>query len=131
MTTYCKHQGANTLVKVRNVDGAWRVTNKCCLCNQIHGQSVPKRLVDMDALDEFVIGYANPGCAVCGHPETQWHHWFPQSLARKAKINPDAWPGAYLCSTCHDLWHRIVTPALLNRPEPKNRARHEWEAPKP
>lgn len=131
MTDYCHHQGRSSLVRTKIADGSWQVRKLCGQCRQPFGSAVNQRTVQMDALDEFVLGYTNPCCAVCGHPDTQLHHWFPQALARKAGINPDGWPTAYLCSTCHDLWHRIVTPALLNRPEPKNRARREWEAPKP
>lgn len=126
---YCKHSGKFSLVKTRIADGSWQARMCCGQCHNIYGSPVSQREIEMDALDEFALGYKNPPCARCGHPDTQLHHYFPQSLARKAGTNPDDWPTEYLCSTCHNQWHQFVTPGLVKRIA--NGERRVWEAPKP
>jgi hypothetical protein len=51
-------------------------------------------------------------CAICGAPG-QWHHWAPQAWAEQFGEEWTKWPCTYLCERHHQLWHRIVTPALV------------------
>lgn len=50
-------------------------------------------------------------CARCGSRNTEVHHWAPKGLFGEAEA--ENWPQAYLCKDCHDQWHRMVTPALV------------------
>jgi len=49
-------------------------------------------------------------CAKCGGRGAELHHWAPRSFF---KDQADSWPVDYLCKSCHDQWHRIVTPSLI------------------
>jgi len=51
-------------------------------------------------------------CAVCGKPNTEYHHWAPQSYYKLGGADWFKYPGAYLCKYHHHLWHAIVTPTL-------------------
>lgn len=49
-------------------------------------------------------------CEVCGASENvEVHHWAPAHL-----FGPecDKWPIGYLCRSCHNKWHRLVTPGM-------------------
>lgn len=46
----------------------------------------------------------NPPCARCGIYGTELHHWAPRHLFDDC----DDWPTAYLCPSCHQLWHNKI-----------------------
>jgi hypothetical protein len=51
-------------------------------------------------------------CARCGtFQHLELHHWAPQHLFHDA----DMWPTSLLCRTCHQHWHRTVTPNMNHR----------------
>lgn len=129
MNSYCRHRGPMTIVRTRIADGSWQVRSKCNECGNLFEKPLNQDYLDMASLPEYSQECRNPQCVVCGNLDTQLHHWFPQSLARKLNINPDMWPTCYLCSQCHDLWHRIVTPGLTKKIT--NGQRRKWEAPHP
>jgi hypothetical protein len=125
MPDYCKHRGRYNLVKTEIANGSIQVRKLCHECWQVFDSAVSKKGLDLDALELYETGYFNPPCARCGNPHTEFHHYMPRSLARKAKVNPEEWGGVYLCDDCHNTWHRIVTPGLV--PD----AERVWEEPKP
>lgn len=46
----------------------------------------------------------------CTRTDTQYHHFAPRHLFDDA----ENWPGDYLCSEHHALWHQVVTPNMTN-----------------
>jgi hypothetical protein len=111
---YCRHTGPQTIVRTKIADGSWQVRSECDECHRLFGTAIKQDYLDMESLSDYSQECHNPPCARCGHPDTQLHHYFPQSLARKSGENPDDWPTEYLCSKHHfDVWHRIVTPQLV------------------
>ena len=125
----CPSGTGHTLVRTRIADGSWQARKRCRGCGGLFDGPVSQKTIEMDVLDEYALGYKNPPCARCGHPDTQLHHYMPQTMACKAGINPDDWPTEYLCSTHHDQWHKLVTPGLVKRIA--NGETRKWEAPKP
>lgn len=51
-------------------------------------------------------------CAVCGNRNAELHHWAPLHLFGS---DAEKWPKDYLCKSCHDQWHRMVTPGMSDR----------------
>jgi len=123
MHRYCKHADHEyKLVRMSIANGTIQVKKLCRGCGQPWGDALKHEAVDMADLALYDSGYRNPGCARCGDPDTELHHYFPQSLARQADENPDEWPAEYLCARHHGMWHDAVTPKLVTR---------KWTAPKP
>lgn len=50
-------------------------------------------------------------CRKCGAIGAEWHHWAPKGIFGG---EADEWPVDPLCKKCHDQWHRMVTPQLVN-----------------
>ena len=48
-----------------------------------------------------------PACIICGHPQTELHHFAPQEY-RDLFENWAEWPTAYLCPKHHSQWHELV-----------------------
>jgi len=76
--------------------------------------AVKKSYIDPTGLP-IVKDKRSESCQVCGHFGVQTHHWAPVHLfGAEAWI----WPTANLCVTCHQRWHRLVTPNMaLKRAE--------------
>ena len=53
-----------------------------------------------------------PRCAKCGARGAELHHWAPRAMFGTEEA--DRWPTDHLCKTCHDEWHRLVTPQLVS-----------------
>ena len=51
-------------------------------------------------------------CSVCGNLGAENHHWAPVGIFGD---EADKWPTDYLCKTCHDRWHSMVTPSLVGK----------------
>lgn len=49
-------------------------------------------------------------CQVCGSRGAEEHHWAPKGIFG---AEAERWPKDYLCKACHDRWHRMVTPQLV------------------
>lgn len=55
--------------------------------------------------------YTERPCARCGATDmVELHHFAPRALFG---ADCDQWPKAYLCRSCHERWHTIVTPSLV------------------
>ena len=52
-----------------------------------------------------------PRCVRCGARGAEIHHWAPQAIFGTDEAN--RWPKDFLCKSCHDEWHRRVTPQLV------------------
>lgn len=111
---YCRHAGKTRLVRTQVSNGAWRVTRQCLVCQATFGDAL-KKAPGWESLPVVDSGYRGQPCAVAGCTETftAYNHWFPQALARRNGLNPEDWPGAYLCHRHHMEWHRLVTPGLV------------------
>lgn len=48
-------------------------------------------------------------CEVCGKGEAERHHWAPSCLFGD---EAEKWPTSLLCRSCHQRWHKLVTPNL-------------------
>jgi len=48
-------------------------------------------------------------CAVCGARDAELHHWAPRHIFGD---KCESWPKDYLCKSCHDQWHLLVTPNM-------------------
>lgn len=126
MPDYCRHRVGFELVKTTISNGSTQVRMLCHQCRDVYGAAVSQDDIDLEALQAFEVkGLINPPCERCGSPYTELHHYMPQSLARKARLNPEEWATGYLCDDCHNTWHRIVTPGLV--PDAERR----WTEPKP
>lgn len=114
-----------------NVDTEWRLFEsetksgarqfgwRCSICNQWQNKSGPgggfwisqdslaKAGVDFDSLP-FVPNPNLDRCIVCGERGAELHHWAPRSMFEDA----EKWPKDYLCKSCHDRWHLVVTPNI-------------------
>jgi hypothetical protein len=69
-------------------------------------------IASKDEVDEGIISYIpmhasdKPTCERCGVSGAEYHHWAPKYLFE----DTEKWPGSYLCISCHQRWHDIVTP---------------------
>lgn len=50
-------------------------------------------------------------CVRCGSRDAELHHWAPKGIFGNDEA--EMWPKDYLCKSCHDQWHRMVTPQLV------------------
>ena len=48
-------------------------------------------------------------CEVCNKNEGELHHWAPYYLFKEES---EKWPKSYLCRSCHQKWHNVVTPNM-------------------
>ena len=76
----------------------------------ISKNELASRGIDITAL-RVVRHMDQPRCARCGERAGEEHHWAPQALFGKEEA--DRWPKDFLCKSCHDEWHRLVTPQLV------------------
>ena len=110
----CSHPEFTTKRRVA-ADGHIQIVRKCNKCDELwQPEFVKKADVDVDALEwdePMPVTY----CEHCGQPYAQYHHFMPQSIARRIGENPDSWPTQNLCSKCHGLWHESVTPGLVKK----------------
>lgn len=112
---FCTH-GNFELVRFKTANGHIQLRKYCKNCKDVFGTAIAQEKFghDINRLRIIETKHYNDPCAVCGDKFTTYHHWFPQSIARKNGVNAERWPGAYLCSRCHALWHKLVTPGLLD-----------------
>lgn len=76
----------------------------------ISNEQLAEAGVDVTAtrIMEIVSGHR---CARCGSRGGEEHHWAPRAI-----FGPDvaeSWPKDWLCKSCHDTWHKLVTPQLV------------------
>ena len=92
----------------------------CLMCHwwsesSLGGLWIPKETleeygVDLSTIRTVVIN-ESPRCVKCGTRGAELHHWAPQAIFGQPEA--DGWPKDYLCLSCHQTWHRKVTPQLV------------------
>ncbi len=104
--TVCVHDKGSQLLALRARNGAIHVYTGCQIChaNLEGGRWHPAGNIDVTVLpvgmDRHLEG---PPCQVCGEFGTELHHWAPTAIFG---LEASAWPTAYLCTACHQEWHR-------------------------
>lgn len=107
----CPHDGDTAEFLHTAGDGSRQLYRGCVKCkHKIDGRALPH---NGQSIDDVPIGrddrWVNPPCARCGAFGTQLHHFAPQAIFGKAEAN--LWPTAWLCTDCHELWHRMMKEA--------------------
>ena len=76
---------------------------------------IPKEMILAEGVDLSLVRVVErmnqPRCARCNARGAEEHHWAPQAMFGKDEAN--RWPKDYLCKSCHDQWHQMVTPQLV------------------
>jgi hypothetical protein len=114
----CRHTDSHGYAILVAASGARHVVSWCFWCNERTGTGFVKREwcrangIDPEELEIVKDNRSEDyPCAVCGHHETELHHWAPGYLADNFE-DPHDWPTAWLCRKHHEEWHHAVTPAM-------------------
>jgi hypothetical protein len=115
----CKKITRVHLVRNITASGTSQVYWRCEVCKQNAGGSakwlphepIETYGVDIDTI-EVIKDDRTETCEVCGTLGAEFHHWLPQYLWDKFGEGAHKWPGGYLCHSCHERWHRTVTPGF-------------------
>lgn len=104
--TQCPHLHDNVELVHIFSNGSTHVFRGCSDCGRpVDGGRWLKQSPDglPVALDERTN---NPPCVRCGAFGTELHHFAPKALfgATEAEL----WPTTWLCSGCHNYWHRVI-----------------------
>jgi hypothetical protein len=92
-----------------NNNGHLIATLRCVVCG---GELATTGATESAALPVWADANHKIPCEHCGEKNgVEFHHWAPRHLFDDA----DAWPTAWLCVKCHQLWHRVVTPNMSHR----------------
>jgi len=134
---FCPHADA-LLMRVRSGNGAERLTMWCRDCQHhvadekgFAGKWIAKAdpqiaHVPYDSIpfleqDRFWRRCQGPCRQIT---ECEYHHFAPRKyFADEA----DNWPTGWLCDSCHDRWHALVTPALCTKYDPAAHCRQLLE----
>ena len=120
----CKADTESILYRQFNEGGHECFFWKCARCEKskvIDGvRFIAKRKVEgfLTAEQIFHLPYApnergpENRCVKCGRREAEKHHWAPRAIF--GDVECELWPKDYLCKTCHDRWHELVTPKLVH-----------------
>lgn len=95
----------------------------CARCNKRNPTGdnkfyIPKETVEAHLTQEqihdlpVIMPTVYSRCVRCGNRQAELHHWAPKGIFGDDEASQ--WPQDYLCKDCHDLWHRKVTPQLVN-----------------
>lgn len=83
--------------------------------SKLGGIWIPKETLVANGVDLSLVRVVEvleaPRCARCGARGAEEHHWAPRAIF--GKESADDWPKDFLCKSCHDEWHRRVTPQLV------------------
>jgi hypothetical protein len=117
--SYCKKLMTVTLVRNITNAGASNVFWLCSACEKNAGGAarwiahdpIKNFGIDIDTIPIHEDGRVDR-CEVCGSLGAQWHHWAPHHLFGN---DAEKWPGAFLCSKHHTLWHDTVTPDMSKK----------------
>jgi hypothetical protein len=106
--TECPHQHDDVELVHAFRNGVKHLYRGCGDCGRpLEGGRWLPQSGDLDALP---IGIderpCNPPCVRCGGFGTELHHFAPRALFGQEEA--DLWPTAWLCSGCHDYWHRMM-----------------------
>lgn len=119
---YCSH-GDAVLSRVPQTSGKDRITLWCRDCRQnvakqkgYPGMWIARDHADLVGkdLDALPIAYTSVEYRRCEGPcskldRCQLHHMAPRNYFGD---DADSWPVAWLCESCHRVWHSLVTPGL-------------------
>ncbi len=120
----CKATTESILYRQFNAGGHETFFWKCGRCEAVKvvdmTRCIPKKLVESWLTSEEIVSlpYApnergpENRCVKCGVREAELHHWAPR--ARFGNVECELWPKDYLCKSCHDRWHELVTPKLVH-----------------
>jgi len=115
----CRGETGWVLYRHINANASETFVWKCSRCEKKNPDNVPPLWISKETISQRLtpdeieaLPVIMPGlyerCARCGNRGTEKHHWAPQAMFKDA----DEWPQDYLCKSCHDHWHRVVTPQL-------------------
>ena len=104
------------------VSGATVYPLYCGDCNKVFTQYIKKNIAQEYERTHGKLKYVETDtakhikqkailikCEVCGKGEAEKHHWSPRHLFGD---EAERWPTAMLCRSCHQRWHKIVTPNM-------------------
>lgn len=117
----CKARVTGFLHRQFSENGAETFLWQCGACGQkgCFGQPlfISKNTVRLHLTEEqiellpIIMPNLYSRCAKCGARGCEEHHWAPIGIFGREEA--DKWPKDFLCKTCHDEWHRMVTPQLV------------------
>lgn len=116
---FCKRSVAARLAQFVAINKAIHVGWQCLTCNN----HVPDRKSRIWIPHDELLAHAQDPellpvardlsvevrCSRCGCRGAELHHWAPRHLFGD---DADKWPKDYLCKSCHDEWHDLVTPGV-------------------
>jgi len=102
--------------------GAETFVWRCTQCNRqnpfgtnqpfISKETIRKYLTEEEiAALPVIMPDATNRCVRCGGRTAEMHHWAPRKIFGDKEC--EQWPKDWLCTTCHKVWHKIVTPQLV------------------
>jgi hypothetical protein len=119
--TGCKALVTGFLHRQFSESGAETFLWRCGVCDQkgCFGQPffIAKNTIRLHLTEEqiellpIIMPHLYSRCGRCGARGCEEHHWAP--IAIFGQEEADKWPKDFLCKTCHDEWHRMVTPQLV------------------
>lgn len=103
------------LVRCRNQGGHWQHFFMCH-CGFRQTRYLPKKLVKGSGLSvrEVEPKRARHRCEKCGADGAESHHWAPRHIFGD---EADLWPVSFLCPTCYQRWHDLMTLGASRTPE--------------
>ena len=118
----CNIQTEAVLYLCLNQGGAETFVFACCRCakrNPFGSRQyyIPRVSVEAKLTPEQIAALpvimpdATNRCVRCGERTAEMHHWAPRKIFGNKEC--EQWPKDWLCKTCHDAWHKIVTPQLV------------------
>lgn len=101
----CQHQ-QSVAGYIYQANGTQMAFRRCWHCGSMTGEgigAVPRggTIHDVCLRDNRSTQPCQRCTATVG---TEYHHWAPRNTFPDA----DQWPGAWLCRSCHRLWHRTM-----------------------
>lgn len=117
----CRINTPWTLHRKITVSGSETFAWVCDRCNRFNPNGAPQFWIPKDTIRAYltqeqidVLPLLPADCSVrcvrCGSRTAELHHWAPKAIFGDKEC--EYWPKDYLCKTCHDAWHKLVTPQL-------------------
>lgn len=115
----CKVQTSFILHRQFFANGSVNFVWVCSRCNQRNPDRskdffIPagkvRQHMDEKAIEELpvIMPDCSNRCVRCGNRTAELHHWAPKF--KFGKDEAELWPKDYLCRSCHDQWHKTMTP---------------------
>lgn len=111
----CRRDTQQEICKAKGTSG-YRAAWWCPQCEQWAdaGVWIPIDKLELYGADLEFVREVNTRigerCSRCGARGAELHHWAPRAYFG---AECDNWPTDYLCRKCHDRWHALVTPGLV------------------